>query len=211
LKFHFRDLPSADPKTAVDNALHRIQSPGSWQGTLLSFLVGFLFTNLLIIWLIVSSLLALQLDIHPSEGIALPWVPVAVALILSVPIHECLHMIWHPGHGLSSQTVLVMWPEKLRFGVYYEGCMPLRRWMMMRLSPLLFLSVLPTLVLTISHYLPVSMALLIFLQVLMLVNGLGSGGDIVAVMAVLRQVPQNSEICFVQGLAYWRCPAPDMR
>ena len=77
------------------------------------------------------------------------------------------------------------------------------RWLMMRLVPFLFLSVVPTGILTVSHFVPLPYAIQVFLQVLLLVNGIGSGGDIAAVFYVLRQVPASAQICFLEGRAYW--------
>ena len=39
---------------------------------------------------------------------------------------------------------------------------------------------------------------------MMLVNALGSGGDAVAAVIVLRQVPALAALCFHNGRAYWR-------
>ncbi len=78
----------------------------------------------------------------------------------------------------------------------------------MRLAPLMFLSVMPIGLLTLFHYVPGAFGLEIFLQVLMLVNGIGSGGDVVAVIWVLFQVPPESQICFCGGKAYWRSVPP---
>jgi len=136
------------------------------------------------------------------------WGVVVMALLLFIPLHELLHAIWHPQLGLSPQTVMVIWPRKLRFGVYYEGCMTRRRWLLMRLAPLMFLSVMPIGLLTLFHYVPGAFGLEIFLQVLMLVNGIGSGGDVVAVIWVLFQVPPKSQICFCGGKAYWKSVPP---
>ena len=74
----------------------------------------------------------------------------------------------------------------------------------MRLAPLLCLSVVPVLLLTLFKVVPAPFALEIFLQVLILVNGIGAGGDLVAVVWVLAQVPAGAEICFRGGKAYWR-------
>jgi hypothetical protein len=127
-----------------------------------------------------------------------------MALLLYIPLHELLHAIWHPKLGLSPQTVLVVWPKRLRFGVYYEGCMGRGRWLAMRLAPLVGLSVLPVGLLTLFHAVRVAFAWEVFLQVLMLVNGIGSGGDVVAAAWVLFQVPLKARICFCDGKAYWR-------
>jgi hypothetical protein len=133
-----------------------------------------------------------------------PWGAVLMALLLFIPLHELLHAVWHPYLGFSPQTVLVIWPRKLQFGVYYEGCMTRRRWLFMRITPLMVLTVIPVGLLTLFQYYPASLTLEIFLQVLMLVNGIGSGGDVVAVIWVLFQVPSKAQIGFYGGKAYWR-------
>ena len=51
---------------------------------------------------------------------------------------------------------------------------------------------------------PLSAELEIGLQVLMVVNTLGSGGDILAALLVLAQVPASGQLCFREGRAYWQ-------
>jgi hypothetical protein len=75
---------------------------------------------------------------------------------------------------------------------------------MMRLAPFLFLTVLPVALLTLFEVFPASFVLVVFLQVLFLVNGIGSGGDVVAVVWVLFQVPTKTQICFRSGKSYWQ-------
>lgn len=184
---------------------HRIHSPGSRLGYLLAGLIGLAFPNVLCAWLSAVSVfgrgngLPARSAEHPT-----PWGAVVLALALLVPMHELIHAVWHPRWGLSPQTVMVIWPKHLRFGVYYEGCMTRVRWIVMRIAPLLCLSVLPVGLLTLFQYVPASYNLNVFLQVLMVVNGIGSGGDLVAVAWVLFQVPAGSQICFRSGKAYWR-------
>jgi hypothetical protein len=79
-----------------------------------------------------------------------------------------------------------------------------RRWLLMRLAPLACLSVVPILLLTLFRAILLPFPLEIFLQVLTLVNFVGSGGDLVAAIWVLFQVPAGAEICFRGGKAYWR-------
>jgi hypothetical protein len=161
--------------------------------------------NLFCVWLILTSVLVEQSKGGETVvGTSTPWGSVLMALLLFIPLHELLHTIWHPQLGLSSKTVMVIWPKKLRFGVYYEGCMTRRRWLLMRITPLMVLTVLPVGLLTLFRYLPVPFAFETFLQVMMLVNGIGSGGDVVAVIWVLFQVPSRAQIGFFSGKAYWR-------
>lgn len=172
-------------------------------------MVGILFSNLLCVGLIIVPLLTVRSGgVEGPVDASAPMGVVLLALFLYIPLHELLHAAWHPKRGLTPQTVLVIWPAKLRFGVYYEGCMTRRRWLIMRIAPLIFLSILPAGLLALFHFVRVAFALEIFLQVLMLVNGIGSGGDVVAVAWVLRQVPAEGLICFYGGKAYWRQVPP---
>lgn len=208
MRLHFGDVPAAAEANTEIAGWHRIRSPGARLGYLLAGLAGLVFPLLLILGLSIFSLL-----VQPVESAAVPadagtpWTAVVLALLLFIPLHELAHALWHPGQGSSPRTVLVLWPTKLRFGVYYEGCMTRGRWLAMRLAPLLLLSVLPAVLLALSNWLPVAYALQVFFEVLLLVNGIGSGGDIVAAIWVLRQVPAGAEICFADGKAYWRAPS----
>ena len=137
----------------MEAGLTRIHSPSSRLGYLLAGLVGSLLTMVLVAWLIAVSFLSLlnrvrdqaaSVAAEPAAGAVssagaeplMPWWPVILAFLLFIPLHELVHAIFHPGSGLSPQTVMVIWPTKLRFGVYYEGCMTRWRWLIMRLAPL---------------------------------------------------------------------------
>ena len=169
-------------------------------------LVGLATPTLLFLWLIVVSVLGGGSGREGGEtavNTPTPWGAVILALLIFIPLHEMLHAVWHPHWGMSSKTIFVIWPRKLRFGVYYDGCMTRRRWLLMRLAPLFILSILPVMLLSLFFTITVSFALETFLQVLLLVNGIGSGGDIVAAIWILNKVPSNAEICFHNGKAYW--------
>ncbi|MFZ5917150.1 MAG: DUF3267 domain-containing protein [Chloroflexota bacterium] len=201
----FGDLPQEPDTSPVGENWHRIYSPGLRLGYLLAGVIGLAFPNLLCAWLIAVSMLERGgRGGRAAAEITTPWGAVIAALLLFIPLHELLHAIWHPGLGRSAQTVLVVWPARLRFGVYYDGCMTRRRWLLMRLAPLAFLSVGPVGLLTLFYFVPAPFGLKVFLQVLMLVNGIGSGGDLVAAIWVLFQVPPRAQICFRGGRAYWR-------
>lgn len=195
----------------MEDGWYRIHSPSSRIGYLLAGLIGLAFPNALCAWLSAVSMFARRNGVgEASVETPAPWGAVALALLLLVPLHELIHAMWHPRLGLSKQTVMIIWPTKLRFGVYYEGCMTRGRWLMMRAAPLVCLSVFPVGLLTLFYYIPASYALNVFLQMLMLVNGIGSGGDLLAVIWVLLQVPAGARICFRSGRAYWR-PGPSSR
>jgi len=207
MRFHVGNVPGTGAGPSEADGWHRIHSPGSCAGYFLAGLAGILFFAVLFLWLIVVSFLTTPSPTGSVEETA-PGIVVLLAVLLHVPLHELLHAAWHPRWGLSPQTVLVVWPARLHFGVYYDGCMTRRRWLAMRLAPLVFLSFLPAALLTVSHLAPLPFAVQIFLQVVLLANSIGSGADLIAVLWVLRQVAPGGQICFVEGKAYWRRPSP---
>jgi hypothetical protein len=204
-KLQFGEFPVVEETAPETQGWQTIRSPAGRWGYLLAMLVGLVILNgvclLQALWSFVIGDLSGYATAAQSTS---PWVAVVLVLVAYIPLHEALHLLGQPGWGRSDQSVVILWPAKLRFGVYYEGCMSRRRWLAMRLVPVVALSVLPAALLALMKLWPLNVELEIGLQVLMLVNAVGSGGDVVAAALVLRQVPRGGELCFRGGRAYWR-------
>jgi hypothetical protein len=210
MKIHVGNIPEIPEFNHEAEGLHSFRSPKSSLGFPIAALTGFilLFCPILVLCQIFSSFAiphpeAIQVA-HPPP----PLGAVFLVLLLYIPLHELMHLIWHPRQGLSDKSILVLWPSKLRFGVYYEGCMSRTRWLIMRMSPLVVLSLIPAILLAFFQNVPYNNFLQTSLEVLMVVNGVGSGGDVIAVILVLFQVPLSGVMCFRGGRAYWRSKAP---
>jgi len=143
-----------------------------------------------------------RVETGPTETIP-PWILLPV-LLVSVVGHEFLHLLFHPRWGVSSQSLLLVWPRRLQLGVYYEGFMTRTRWLVMRLSPLVGLTACPTLLLLVAHPFNMSFFWQQFIVLVVLVNSLGAGGDLVASLIVGRQVPRGGEVGNWNGRAYWK-------
>ena len=143
-----------------------------------------------------------RVETGPTETIP-PWILLPV-LLVSVVGHEFLHLLFHPRWGVSSQSLLFVWPRRLQLGVYYEGFMTRTRWLVMRLSPLIGLTVVPTLVLLVVYPREISFFWQQFAVLVVMVNSLGAGGDLAASVIVARQVPRGGEIGTWNGRACWR-------
>lgn len=201
MKLHIGSL--AKENHEISENWVRLKSPQSRKAYFVAGLVGLITPVLLILGIILFSL------INPSPrkaeaAVQAPasWGAVLLVLLVFIPLHELVHAVFQPGMGLTQRTVLVVWPQKILFGVYFDGCMSRRQWIIMRLAPLIMLSIIPAGLLLLFRYVAVPYAAEIFTQVLMLVNGVGSGGDLVAVSWVLWWVPKKSKICFANGQAY---------
>jgi hypothetical protein len=71
----------------------------------------------------------------------------------------------------------------------------------MRMAPLVVLCLIPAGIVALSGWVTLNFTLETSLLVLMLANGIGSGGDGLAMMVVLRQVPVSAQLCFRGGKA----------
>ncbi len=141
-------------------------------------------------------------DTRPYVDIPV-WIVPAVVLV-SVMLHALLHLLFHPGGGRSPGSQVLVWPGKLQIGVYYEGFMPRSRWLAMRLAPLFGLTVLPAVLLLAAYPFLFDFFWQQFLVMVILVNSLGAGADLVAARIVARQVPRGGEVGIWQGRACWR-------
>ncbi len=205
MRLHFGDLSKTEGVSPETQDWHTIHSPPAKQGYRLAVLVSFaLFVGLFVGIVLLSSLVGGDKGLATAgDSTMAGWVTLVV-LATFIPLHEFLHLLGQPECGRSDRSLLVIWPAKLRLGVYYEGCMSRRRWLGMRLAPLLALSVLPAGLLVLSQVQPFNVELEIGLQALMVINAVGSGGDLLVVWLVLKQVPPSAQICFREGQAYWR-------
>ena len=205
MRLQWGEIPYSESVSPEARGLRVIHSPATrkiyWLAALAGLaLLGGLCTGLSL-W---SWVVANKAGMATAGDAASPWITVLVVLATFIPLHELLHLVGQPGWGMSRRSVLAVWPSKLRFGVYFEGCMSRRRWLGMRLAPFLVLSVLPACVVAVLQLHPWTPDVEVGLQVMMVVNALGSGGDILAAVIVLRQVPAAAQMCFESGRAFWR-------
>lgn len=197
-----------NPRPAVPNpqtpptGLIIIQQPTLRTGLALSILVGLLIPFVPCMLLSLQSMMLSPASARQDETV--PWWIVFPALIVCIVAHELLHLAFHPAGGRSDQSMVLIWPRRFQFGVYYAGFMKRSRWLVMRLAPLVALTLLPTLFLLLAYPTELSFFWQQFVILVMLMNGLGAGGDVVASVIVTRQVPAQGEVGIWNGRVYWR-------
>jgi hypothetical protein len=197
--------PRENPRTVEGPEVGRpVRQPGRWTSLILAWLAGIILLAILIlIPLLFSVLHGIQKSTVSAGGEAVPWIGILLSFLLCIIAHEFLHASWHPDFGLSDSTLLFIGLRKLQFGVYYEGVFSRTRWLMMRLFPTFALTVLP-LIAWLFFYDGLSYAWQSYLMILLITNSLGSGGDLVAALIVLLQVPASGTLHFYRGRAYWK-------
>lgn len=195
--------PILDPES---QGLKPIRSPKGIFGNFIAQATGFI---LLLCPTLFLCMAASQIALNPSESQTVsldtsPWTAMVLALLIYIPLHEGVHLLCQPGMGRGPNSMLIWMPAKLRFGVYYEGSMSRTRWLVMRLAPFVLLTLIPVCFLAIVQNLPFYRFPMTMIEVITVVNGVGSGADVVAALVVLFQVPGSASIVFQGGRAYWK-------
>lgn len=195
MRFHTGEPPHNPEFDTGANGWSPIKEPSMGTVQLLGIPVAAVLLGLFGSWL--YALGALDLDFDDSLLIQL-----VVALVLVLPmffLHELAHALVHPGWGTSRQTVVGFWPQYLSFYAHYDAEMSRRRFMLCFLSPLVLLSVVPMLVMTVT-----GPSLLVGLLVLL--NAMGAAGDVIGFILITSQVPAGSTIRNQGWRTFWRDP-----
>ena len=179
-----------------------IRQPSHRMGLAISAFVGLVIPVIPCLLLSIGSTLFRRAGISTDETI--PWWIIFPVLGVCVVTHELLHVIGDPGWGRSAQSIVLIWPRRLQLGVYYDGFMKRSRWLVMRLAPLVGLTLVPTLFLLLAYPSELSFFWQQFVVLVILVNSLGAGSDLAASIIVARQVPTHGEIGIWNGRACWR-------
>ena len=158
--FHYGPLSWEQDGSPVKEGLNRIQSPSPRLGYSLAILTGLLVIFLLFLWLVAISVFTSGSGVGTTADTGpVPWGAVIAALLLSIPIHELIHAFSLPGMGLTPQTTVIIYPKKLWFGVYYDGCMSRGRWLVMRLAPFVLITLMTIGMLSLFYFVPAPNAL----------------------------------------------------
>ncbi len=206
LRVHLGNIPEITGSDPEAEGLHIIRSPRSGLGHLLASLTGLFLLIVPIsgLCLVLSIFAVPNPNVDPNYIPPVAWGAAVLACLSFIPLHELLHLVLHPHLGTSDHRILVIWPSKLQFGVYYEGCMSRARWLLMRIAPFVFLSTIPAAFIAIFQYVAFSHMTKTFVEVVMVLNTVGCGADATAIFLVMSQVPRSAWLCFRGGRAYWK-------
>lgn len=210
MRIHLGNIPEIADFQPGSEGLHNIRGPKASMGLLIGGLAGFvlLIFPIMVLCLVLSYLTSPGNETISTAHPSAPWGAILLALLLFIPLHELIHLLCHPRQGLSDQSILVLWPTKFHFGIYYDGCLSRTRWLLMRIAPFVVLSLIPAGLWAITQAVPFNHFIRTFMEVMIVVNGVGSGGDVVAMLLILFQVPHSALICFRGGRAFWKSFSP---
>lgn len=119
---------------------------------------------------------------------------VMIALIIG---HETLHLAGFPRLGFDKNTVIGIWPEMASPYVQYISPMRRNRFIFATLLPLLTLSLVPVILLSVGSKGTE------YLNWIAVLNCIGAGSDIFIAYSVLRVVPKNALVLESDSKLYW--------
>ncbi len=138
--------------------------------------------------------------------INLPFFSSLVIVILLIPIHELIHAFCTPSFGLTSQTLIGVWPSKLLFFAYYEGAISRNHFLLIFLAPFIVLSILPIGIVALAGVISLSPAVISSLVLLSLLNGGAASGDLLGFGLALFQIPAKAQVRNKGWRTYWMIP-----
>lgn len=138
-------------------------------------------------------------------GSAVPFVFAGgfLAFCAMIFVHELLHAVVHPGYGMTSKSMIGLWPSKVLFFAHYSGPMSRNRFLLVLLMPLIVLSVLP---LGIAWLGLLSPDVTFLASCLSVCNAFCACGDVIGVLLVAFQIPSRAIIQNKGWLSFWKIP-----
>ena len=117
-------------------------------------------------------------------------------------VHELIHALACPHFGLTSETVLGVWPRKCIAYANHSGPISLKRGIVIGSAPFMILSVAPLLVAAVGG------PQWTLLQWVSVVNAMMCGGDAVIGVMIVSQVPFNATLRNKGWNTWWRSGEP---
>jgi hypothetical protein len=113
-------------------------------------------------------------------------------------VHEGIHLLAHPGNGLTASSILGVWPSRGVLYAYYAGEISRNRFVFMVALPFLVLSVGP-----VALFWAVGKVYL-WLAFVALLNAIGSCFDLLVITVCVAQVPGHAVLRHHGWDTYWR-------
>lgn len=192
MRFHWGSIPEAPGFHPEAGGWKPLREPSPWPAQLLALPIA----------IGVGLAAAAAWPFIAPSGISggQPWALLA-AILLLVPIHELVHVAFHPGFGASPSTVLGVWPAKALLYAHYCDELPRNRFLAILAAPLLFLTVVPMVLCSVLSVAPAAVV------VFTVLNGVVTCVDLFGFGLVAAQVPGAAVVRNQGYRTWWRAPA----
>jgi hypothetical protein len=148
-----------------------------------------------------SATLVLWLLAIPVAGLALDGTTLVICCLALAPLHELGHAAAFPHATDADRTILEFRPLRLILRAHYTGVLSRNRCVVLLAMPLLALSLAPIGASAILGIAPSEAV------VISIFNALVSGGDVLAAILLLAQVPAGALVRMERERTVWK-PSP---
>jgi len=189
--------PNFKPEEANWNRLRHDPLHSFLQLWIYGFLIGMVTAPLMnFLWLLVGIDFIFPIRLSWFIGLLIP------PIIL---IHEIIHAVFYPDFGISDKTIIGFWPSKMIAYAYHTAPISRNRLIWVGIAPLLFLSLFPIVLFVVlggPRFWDKTTATVLFH--VSFLNVLFSGGDILGIITVLREIPASAMVRFNGWDTFWK-------
>ena len=136
-----------------------------------------------------------------------PFLVSLVIVLISIPVHELVHLIIHPEFGRSNKSVFGLWLSRGMFYAHYEGAVTRNRFLSILAAPYLVLAWLPVIVIAIFGT-SVPIEYVVILVLMALINCALPAGDMLGFFLLMSQVPSTACVKNKGWKSYWKQGVP---
>lgn len=131
-----------------------------------------------------------------------PFLVSLAVLVISIPVHELVHVFIHPQLGRSEKSILGLWLSRGLFYAHYDGVISRNHFLAILAAPYLLLAWSPVIVLAlIGNSGPIDYALI--LAMVALVNCVLPSGDVLGILLLVSQIPVSACVKNKGWKSYW--------
>ena len=205
MRFRYGQIPENDEFQPETHGWSDIREPNPLILNVLALPVAIL---LLVMTILVISFvweggpLAIVEEILEQSG-PNPFLVFLVVMVISIPIHELLHLLTHPGFGRSDKSILGFWLSRGMFYAHYEGAVSRNRFLSILAAPYLVLVWLPVLILAVIDT-SIPIVYVEFLVLAALTNSVLPAGDATGFLLLASQVPSSACVKNKGWKSYWK-------
>ena len=136
-----------------------------------------------------------------------PFLVFLIVLVISIPLHELVHLFTHPQFGRSNKSIFGLWLSRGMFYAHYEGAVSRNRFLSILAAPYLVLAWSPVIILA---FIGISVPI-VYVEILVsvaLINCVLPAGDVLGFFLLVSQVPSSACVKNKGWKSYWKLGDP---
>ena len=197
VKFHWGAIPEDD--FDPDETWRAIREPDPIRMQLIATPIGIgLLAIFLFLWPQATELRPISIA---KEGRILFVIATIFSIPLLIIVHELLHAAAHPRYGLSPESIIGVWPQRLLFYAHFCGELSRNRFLVVFAMPFVAISVFPLVLAWLGLLSPLVSSIFAWFSIW---NALFACGDALGFFLILWQVPAHSIVRNKGWRTYWK-------